>query len=352
MPDTPDTRVGSRPASDRPTISMLARGLREEPSPRSIANSLQTALAIELATLPPYLTAYWSIRDLKSVPARMIRAIYRDEMFHLGRVCNLIAGLKEVHAAPRVVDSNPTYPGPLPGGVQPDLRIGLAALSTATTYTFMRIERPAFDPLARVTGIDAPVAIGEFYEAIKTALEASKPEFDVKRQLSAGDIEPFEDYKAAMAGIDWIVREGEGSVEDPRQPDQDNAHYYEFAAIHYGASLKKQDDGSWKFNGTPIPMPAVHPIGEVPPGGYAYDAQPPEVAKALREFDRTWTMLLDQLEKTWAGEVIDEEAFDLAVKAMKELASKAVTLMQAPRLEGDGKVFVGNYAPGFRILRV
>jgi len=333
-------------ASRGRTISSLTRELaRASDRCRTIIDSLQVALAIELATLPPYLTAYWSVIHGGDTAAKLIRSIYREEMWHVGRICNLIAGLK---AHPSLVAQNPTYPGPIPGGVQAGLQISLTALSTASAFTFMQIERPAFDPLARLMATDGgdPTTIGEFYAAIIKAIEVEKPTFFPERQLDSDPVVPVSDYKGAIDSIRVIQEEGEGSEKSPQQPDGDNAHYYDFAAIHHRAKLRRQGDGTWAFNGDPIPMPATHPIGEVPMGGYDPEKAPDDVKKALLAFDGLWTSLLTHLEKTWAGDTADEVAFSDAVTSMQGLRKAAVALMVMPK--GDG---TGNYAPCFRILK-
>ena len=113
-----------------------------------LKRALQAAVQLEFATIPPYLSAYWSIKDLDGDIASTILGIALDEMRHMGLVCNLLAGLGEQPkiAQPDVV---PSYPGYLPGGVHPDLIVALRGLSRETASTFTSIELPK-KPLAVV----------------------------------------------------------------------------------------------------------------------------------------------------------------------------------------------------------
>src|SRR4051794_10597876 len=83
-----------------------------------LKNSLQAAVQLEMATIPPYLCAMWSIKDPADPVRAMIRDIVLEEMSHMGTACNMrtaAGGTPRVNTA----DVVPTYPGPLPGGVHP-----------------------------------------------------------------------------------------------------------------------------------------------------------------------------------------------------------------------------------------
>ena len=111
-----------------------------------LKQAMQAAVELEYATIPPYLTAYWSVKNSSDASAVTIRQIAIDEMLHMGLVCNMLTGLGQtpVINTPAVL---PTYPGPLPGGVHPELIVGLSGLSQPTADLFTKIERP-LKPLA------------------------------------------------------------------------------------------------------------------------------------------------------------------------------------------------------------
>lgn len=56
---------------------------------KELADHLQMALTIELATIPPYLCALYSISDPASEPSRLIRGVVIEEMLHMMQVANL-----------------------------------------------------------------------------------------------------------------------------------------------------------------------------------------------------------------------------------------------------------------------
>src|SRR3974390_2991699 len=51
--------------------------------------ALQSAIEVELSTLPPYLCGYWAFEDRSSYPSKAIRTIVFQEMAHLGLACNM-----------------------------------------------------------------------------------------------------------------------------------------------------------------------------------------------------------------------------------------------------------------------
>src|SRR5262245_53786560 len=90
--------------------------------------ALQAAVELEFFTLPPYLTAMWSIKDQQHAAAATIRAVVEEEMTHMALVANLLAaigGVPRVNRSPAI----PAYPRPMPGGVKPQLVVGLQGLT-------------------------------------------------------------------------------------------------------------------------------------------------------------------------------------------------------------------------------
>ncbi|XP_078691779.1 uncharacterized protein LOC144922078 [Branchiostoma floridae x Branchiostoma belcheri] len=108
-----------------------------------IKQNLHTALMLEWATIPPYLSAYYSIKEgYNKEIAMLLKTIIIEEMSHMSMVANILNFLGE---AP--IFTNPTqwpkYPGKLPGGVMPNLTVGLARFSKQVTHdVFMSIETP------------------------------------------------------------------------------------------------------------------------------------------------------------------------------------------------------------------
>src|SRR5262245_43311966 len=113
-----------------------------------LKEALQAAIQLELSTIPPYLCAMWSIKDPAEPVYDTIREIVVEEMLHMGLACNM---LTTIGGAPRInaPDVVPQYPGPLPGGVRPTVRVALSGLTKDVVRdVFMQIEYPESGPLA------------------------------------------------------------------------------------------------------------------------------------------------------------------------------------------------------------
>ena len=143
----------------------------------SLQFALQKAIELEHATIPPYLTAYYTLRGTSpgGVAARQIlHSIVIEEMLHMHLACNI---LNAIGGAPAINAPNfiPTYPGPLPMGIggADGLVVGIKRYSKATVQnTFMEIEEPE-NPIhipVKTTAFDAIEpsyeTIGQFYAAI------------------------------------------------------------------------------------------------------------------------------------------------------------------------------------------
>src|SRR5262245_14725594 len=179
-----------------------------------LRDSLQAAIELEFATLPPYLCAEWSVKNGLDPVSRSIHEIVREEMLHLGLACNMltaIGGTPKVNTAETI----PVYPGPLPGGVHPGLNVSLRGLSTEAARVFMEIEFPEHGPVALLAAEEFPT-IGAFYTAIQTAFETLQPTLSEDKQLEGplglSKIRSLNDVRFA---IQIIKRLGEGSQASP-----------------------------------------------------------------------------------------------------------------------------------------
>jgi hypothetical protein len=302
-----------------------------------LKEALQNAVRLELATIPPYLCAWWSVVDEGHPAADTIRGIALEEMLHMGLACNM---LNTIGGTPRIdtPDAVPTYPGELPGGVHPGLRVALAALSKdVISRVFMEIEYPEGGPVALAMGETFPT-IGAFYNAIHDAF-ASLPDGTItgaKQLFSPGvglfKVQSLADVKKAVLEI---KEQGEGTSQSPLSVDfgGDLAHYYKFAEIFHEHRLVRDAEGQWKFEGETLPFPEVFPMAEVPPGGY------PESL----DFDKKFTTVLNKLQAAW--ESGSQAQLSGAVGAMLALNDPARALMQTPRPDGQG-----NLGPDFRLI--
>lgn len=318
--------------------------MQVSPAQRNLAwikTSLQAAIALELSTIPPYLCGLWSVKNSGEQAAQLIRSVVIDEMFHMGLVCNMLTA---IGGKPQIVAAAASYPGPLPGGVRPQLTVYLAGLTrTYVREVFMEIEMPEA-PLA-LAAEEAPPTIGAFYDALSEAFQQVQPAIMMNTQLSQGigpnNLEPINDLAGVADSIDLIKEQGEGTSTSPDAPQAagEFAHYYKFGEIYHGRKLR-QVNGKWEFTGDVVPFPEVYPMGRVPAGGWPNPS--PAVRSLLQKFNADYTSILQNLEKAW-GEG-DPNALNNSIGTMFSLKSTADRLLMSPLPGGNG-----SYGPEFRV---
>ena len=222
---------------------------------KDLHQHLELAIQIELATVPPYLYAMYSIEDPDSEPALLLRSIVVEEMLHAALVTNLLlaTGGRPDFASTKYMTS---YPANLPHH-RPPLTVDLGPCTKQSIETvFMRIEQPE--------GRDAPAqpdryeTLGQFYHALEQAIDRLSRETDLfgdpqpEAQLSdpkyyspvefdaedSGGLTLVTDVESAWAAIEVIVHQGEGLSHD-RWSDpshQELTHYHKLLQIASGVS--------------------------------------------------------------------------------------------------------------------
>jgi hypothetical protein len=301
------------------------------------ATNLQLALGIELAVLPPYLYALWSIKpaaegasDAAVEAAGSIRTVAYEEMLHAGLVGNI---LRAIGATPDLTKHLMTYPGPLPGHTSKPpyaYDVALGPLSPATVATFMKIERPDWEPPEAIA--NGWITIGQFYETVRKQLKPGA--FSGGPQLPAGDnpgpgrMVQVTDLETALEAIDTIVDQGEGhrppSPNDPPpmiDDDHEVAHYYQFETIsnylQAGGIKPKQD---------------LHPVIEKPDASKYSPGQ----RQANARFNKLYTALIDSLETMFGSSA--PRAFGRPTELMGELEHAAASLRSLGPVPGTETV--------------
>jgi hypothetical protein len=233
---------------------------------------LHAAMALEHATIPTYLTAYYSIHSTtNSDAAHLIRVIAVEEMLHLtlaANVLNAIGGTPDL-TRPGFV---PSYPAYLPDG-EDDFTVDLRPFSPEAVETFCKIERPGRAPsassrLVRTSDVGRPLlvssptvegmrffSIGEFYAEIIEGLEkvaASDPGLfcgDPARQVgpeyfySGGGVAiVVSDLDSARRALRFIADQGEGLDSGIYDEDGELAHYYRFRQLQLGRYYQVGDE--------------------------------------------------------------------------------------------------------------
>lgn len=324
-----------------PTIVELMAAPVDSRDTSWLRESLQSAVELELSTLPVYLSGMWSIKNQSGEVYDLVKSVALEEMLHLGLACNMLKGLG---GTPKFVA--PVYPGHLPGGVLPKLDVYLGGLNPTTLDMYMAIEEPEH-PLSPAE-TDYPT-IGMFYDAIATVFQTLSPRISTKGQLAVTLSVPNPDGASttitepltviasltdALQAMKTIKDQGEGTAKSPDSSEfgGELAHYYRFGEIRYGHKFVEVN-GTWDYTGDPVPFPDCYPVAKVSPGGY------PELP-ASKKFNAAYSQLLTHLQDAWTGG--DENTLDAAIGIMAQLYLLAAPIVATPLPDGSG-----NYGPDF-----
>lgn len=271
-------------------------------------------------------------------------------MLLVGNLINALGG------QPKVDDPGfpMAYPGDLPGALAGGLDVPLRRFSPELARdVLMKIEEPE-TPLNFPVGFDAdagPRTIGQFYTLIKQRIETDPSlTFAGGKQLttfaSFGLPKPaqiIDGAAKAVAAIDLIMRQGEGTTESPADSSvADLAHYYRLGELFHGKKLIPNPDAPpdappdqrFIYNGAAI---TIDPAQVVPmrdsPHAADFAAGTPE-RDAIDAFNRAYTRMLKGLHQAFAAGSQDD--LDAAVDMMRELGGLAGALTQITL--GDGTV--------------
>jgi len=280
---------------------------------------LQNAIELEHATIPPYLTAMFSLKPgTEREIWQIIHSIVIEEMMHMtiaANILNALGGHPDINHPAFV----PNYPTPLPMGIGTGLIVTLAKYSRSQVKNvFMEIEEPE-NPLSfPILMADSAKAaalefhtIGEFYEALKQKINDLAPKVlpgDPNLQVTSPHypsdlLFPILTKQNAMDAIDIIVEQGEGTSTEPIDPEGEVAHYYKFEELYVGKRLMKDEtaQNGYSFSGPEIPFdPAnVQPIF-TDTKAYMF-AEGSEERRRCDEFNHSYRLLLNALHETFNG---------------------------------------------------
>ena len=340
---------GSEYSYDCMNVDWQRMAIMEEPTLQNLRCLLQTAIRLEFSTLPPYLTALYSIIDGCNVEVqRLIHSICMQEMLHMAQASNLLIAL----GGQPIINTHrfaPTYPGHLPGGVLPGLTVHLRkATLYQILYNFMAIEYP------RETNVDLDHpefhdnTIGDFYKYINKTLndlyaekgdaifcqecfenEVSWPKYN---SSFPGTLYIVTNITSAHKAIEEIVEQGEGAGPiDPTLGLGDQlAHYYKFEEIVCGNYLIQNSTGGYQFLGPLITLDerGVYPMADDPRTGNL--APNTNASHYSRVFNEGYRNLLNRLHEVFNGK---PEGFGDAVTLMQSLKIHAKQLMRT-NIEG------------------
>ncbi|HEY9803424.1 MAG TPA: ferritin-like protein [Leptolyngbyaceae cyanobacterium] len=341
------------------------------------------AMKIEHSTIPPYMTALYSLKPGTNIEAfHIIRQVAVEEMLHLtlaANVFNAVGG--NIEGVLTDKDFVPEYPtGLLTGPAEEDyFEVNLSKFSEETVETFRLIERskhfnqdePIVPPRGRkyLLKILDPYEEGGFYSIGLFYAEIIRGMYTLHKQMGnalfcgdrqkqitpeyyysgGGDIIPVTDLKSAIRALKVIQEQGEGTrVDAIYDAERELAHDFRFEQLELGQYyvVNKDDPESSDMPGCPtgekftVDWDAVYPIKEnarlsdYPEGSEMYTA-------ALG-FQKSYSDFLAQIEQAFNGNPQD---LIPAVGGMFRLKEQATQLIRNPIPGGNGV----HGAPIFRL---
>lgn len=325
---------------------------------------LYLAMQLEHATIPPYLTALYSIEPGTNPDAvHILRVVVVEEMLHLTIAANL---LNAVNGQPDLTLPGfvPSYPSYLPDG-ETDFQVHIAAFSRETIETFKKIERPKKGDgrlFRRVYGAGATAlgahpedgtlhfySIGEFYAFIRAGIERLEAEAaadgktiftgDPRRQVTSeyyysggGGLSPVKDLASAREAIRLVMEQGEGTEQSIYDHEKELSHCYRFDQLTHGRYYQPGDQPHCPTGPTfTVDWEAAYPIksdvklAQMPAGSELYDM-------ALA-FNQAYARFLATLTRAYNGE---PEQLMSAVPQMFEFRNLLTQLVRNPLPDSGG----------------
>ena len=320
---------------------------------------LQTAIELELSTIPPYLVALLSIQlPSNRDSAELIRSVMIEEMLHLALVANV---LNAVGGEPRLdKDAIPRYPLMMKfeGKVFENRQfwINLAPFSEDVIKIFMKIEEPQEPPSSvGFAKINVPAfTIGEFYAQIVSLLEemdeespgevfVGKPELQIKKDYywsGGGQLVTVQDLATAKEALDLVIKQGEGAwTSGPGRVATDfddnfqMGHYYRFSEIFYHQKYKPSDDPTKRPSGAEIVVDytKVYPLKSNPRSADYKHTR--ELRNLNDQFNRRYSDMLRQLQEAMNGS--PKTLYTAIMDSMHHLTPIAHQMMKIKILPGE-----------------
>jgi CDGSH-type Zn-finger protein len=331
----------------------------------SLREHLQWAIEVEHCTIPPYLSALYSIKPGCNPEAReVVLSVFLEEMLHMTLAANI---LNAVGGRPQIdkPDFLRQYPLSLPHSSGAFL-VPIMKFSPEAVDVFLQIEKPADHDIEPAE--DQYHTIGEFYASIEEGLEylcrklgeknvfTGEPARQVRQAMidhvGGGRVITVFDLESALVAIDEIEEQGEGlkhaevwdgdrSMFHPERPEV--AHYFRFQEVLLGRTFRPGD------------TPRTGPTGEKFTvdwnGVYNMRANPRMsdyregslVHRKMLEFNTAYSSLLRVLQRAFNGQ---PQMLGVSIGVMNEIRDRAVELMQLP--SGDGETTAGpsfEYVP-------
>ncbi|HYG82804.1 MAG TPA: ferritin-like protein [Pyrinomonadaceae bacterium] len=339
---------------------------------------LRRAVLIEHTTIPPYLTALYSLKEgTNEESAQVIKGVLVEEMLHWILATNV---LNAVGGEPNVNDPRfiPSYPSNLldllntrtdmgvrhlddllkvdavsarngaGAGASPEaIEVGILKFSEEAIDVFLQIETPT--PKHEKPSA-TPTTIGAFYKILIDGLETLEAEArrkkktiftgDPARQIrpehyygSGGQAIVVTDLHTARRALKEIIFQGEGF--DPRFYDKDISigdydeigHYYQFDQIKQGRYYEEGDTPETGPRGATLEVDWDSVYNMKPNPTLKDYRHNPELREKGKAFNQGYMKLLDKMQTAFTGQ---PDALQEAVVYMFRLKYLAAELLKNP----------------------
>ena len=196
---------------------------------------LQTAIDVELSTIPIYLYTYYSINRVPEYPklkqskaqkiatfankaGGIIMSVAVEEMLHLSLVSNI---LKSLGGSPKIYGQSPGhYPTNLLHHKK-GFSIGLTKFTKKQLEKFMDVEKPA--PMAPAPQADNWETLGQFYEYVSSLIEQTSPsDYAKKDKAHTNQLVEGKGYYAS-SNIDTVYPKDAFYIQKPANPHDPSA---------------------------------------------------------------------------------------------------------------------------------
>ncbi|MEM9922714.1 MAG: ferritin-like protein [Cyanobacteria bacterium P01_D01_bin.50] len=337
-------------------------------------------MMIEHATLPPYITALYSLKPGSNLEAfHIIRSVAVEEMLHLTLVANVFNAVGgKIEGKLTDPEFVPKYPTRIPTG-ETDFEVSLQKFSPDTIDTFLKIERSkevdedkplvvsrAKQEFLKVLGYDPTYSyysIGLFYAEVIRGLQALHREMgddlfcgDANKQITreyyydgAGEIVPVTDLRSAIRALKVIQEQGEGSRTGAiYDAERELCHYYRFQQLKLGQYYVVDKNNPLESDQPDLPTgetftvdwDAVYPVLDNAKLSDYPEAS--ELYTRAEEFQQAYSQFLAQIEFAFNG---NPQELLPAVGRMFRLKELGTSLIRNPIPGRDGV----NAAPIYRL---
>lgn len=316
---------------------------------QSLMKKLQEAVELELSTIPPYLTALYSIKPGTNTAAyNAIKGVALEEMLHMVLAANTLSaiggsvklGKKNLRKYPYTLKFRKSKM------TDRDVVINLRKFDPQSLELFLEIEKPIDKVHQMGMRTIEGITVGDFYEGILRDLDHLSSRMS-QRELFSGNQKHqisekyywgaggkpiiVTDHKTAKAAIHEIMEQGEGmtdpqSNERPLDHSENIPHYFRFKELKMERSYAVTDLRKGDPTGASIHVDytSVYPIGDnLKHKDYK---KKPDLEYLNARFNYNYAMMLSQLQEGFAGNT--DAFYSAIVNCMRNMTTLAKDLVK------------------------